>query len=240
MKFVKGISLFLLYPAIMLVIGMYTGIVLDRYFYPGREVKEEVVQSVENTATPEVSASPWHTSDLADEQSLENTVLGADGEFPMGNAVAVAASEEILTADTEYIIEEYDTRRDTLIENSVSVPVKYLGMNREEFIAAMELYAISPPLSEQERGFVGLEVRSFSASRVVVRMHYAYVEPTQSFFIKVEDNKIVVYCDDEETLYMYTNIEAESLPSYIQTRVSMGMFIEDEESLYHFLESYSS
>ncbi len=240
MKFVKGISLFLLYPAIMLVIGMYTGIVLDRFFYPGREVKEGLIQSAENTATPEVSASPWHTSALADEETLENTVLVTDGEFMTDNVVVVAAADEILTADTEYIIEEYDTRRDTLIENSVSVPVKYLGMNREEFVAAMELYAISPPLSEQERGFVGLEVRSFSASRVVVRMHYAYVEPTQSFFIKVEDNKIVVYCDDEETLYMYTNIEAESLPGYIQTQVSVGMFVEDEESLYHFLESYSS
>ncbi|MGN0430734.1 MAG: hypothetical protein ACI4EQ_00080 [Lachnospiraceae bacterium] len=214
MKFVKGISLFLLYPAIILVAGMYIGIMLDRYFYPGRGVREEPTGTIEST-------------DIA-ESTVENAVA------------AVSSKEEVIGADTDYIIEEHDTRRDTLIENHVSVPVKYLGMNREEFVAAMELYAMAPPLSEQERGFVGLEVRSFSAGRVVVRMHYAYVEPSRSFFIRVEDNHIVVYCDDEETVYMYTNISADALPGYIQTQVSIGMFMEDEESLYHFLETYSS
>ena len=138
------------------------------------------------------------------------------------------------------MIEEYDTRRDTLVESTVSVPVKYLGMDRDEFVKAMELYALSPPLSEQERGFLGVEVKSFSKSRVVVRMNYGYAETTVSFYLRVEDNTIVVYCDDNRTVYMYTGISAETLPEYIQSQVIMGMFIKDEAQLYHFLETYSS
>lgn len=207
MKFVKGIGLFFLYPCIMLGIGMYAGIVLDNYFYPGSISSQE--QEIEQAPSSSV-------------------------------VLASAKKEEVLTADTEYVIEEYDTKRDTLVETVWSVPAKYLGMDREEFLTAMELYTLSPPLSEQQRGFIGAEVRSFSVSRVVVRMNYAYAEPTKSFFLRVEDNNIVVYCDDGETVYMYTDISAETLPEYIQSQVIMGMFIEDESVLYHFLETYSS
>ena len=51
------------------------------------------------------------------------------------------------------------------------LPDKYVGMNREQFLEAMELYEAFPPLSEMERGFVSLEVLSFSRKRVVVQMN---------------------------------------------------------------------
>lgn len=220
MKFLKGISLFFIYPCIMLFLGMYVGIVLDDFFYPGQAGS---VQEVTDSAT-----------------DLTNAVQAKAALEMGGTAVSVSTGEDVLNADTEYVIEEYDTRRDTLVETTWKVPEKYLGMNRETFVTAMELYALSPPLSELERGFVGLEVRSFSAKRVVVRMSYDYVEPTESFYLLVEDNLIVVYCDDKETVYLYTDISAQNLPEYIQSQVIMGMFIEDEAALYHFLETYSS
>lgn len=226
MKFVKSISLFFLYPCIMLCIGVYVGIIADDFFYPGQEKQNTRAESTQSGTRQSAVSEP----ELSDNE-------GGTQE----SVVYVAAQEEeILTADTEYIIEEYDTKRDTLVETVWKVPAKYLGMNREEFMTSMELYALTPPLSEQERGFIGLEVRSFSASRVVVRMNYAYVEPTQSFYLRVEDNTIVVYCDDGKTVYMYTDISAQSLPEYIQSQVIRGMFMEDEAALYHFLETYSS
>lgn len=209
MKFVKGISLFLIYPCIMLGIGMYAGIVLDDYFYPGRG------QSLQENKTARVET--------------ESSVVSVS-----------AKDKEVLNADTAYVIEEYDTKRDTLVETTWKVPAKYLGMGREDFVTAMELYALSPPLSEQERGFVGVEVRSFSSDKVVVRMNYAYAEPTKSFYLRVEDNSIVVYCDDGKTVYMYTDISAPDLPEYIRTQIIRGMFMKDEAALYHFLETYSS
>lgn len=217
MKFLKGVSLFFIYPCIMLGSGMYIGILLNNYFYPRQ------IQYVEvPVPMPQATAEP-----VEEEPSVESVEAGAQ-------------QKEVINADTVYIIEEYDTRRDTLVETVWNIPPKYMGMDRDTFVTAMELYAASPPLSEQERGFVGLEVRSFSSSRVVVRMNYAYVEPTKSFYLKVADNYIVVYCDDEETIYMYTSISALTLPEAVQTQVVKGMFIEDEAELYHFLETYSS
>lgn len=221
MKILKGISLFFIIPCIILAIGIYIGCVFDNFFYPGEEKKQ--AQKEERTLDEDTAYLIEETLQTTEEVKIVS-----------------APKEEILNADTEYIIEEYDTKRDTLVETSWDVPAKYLGMNRDEFIQAMELYALSPPLSEQERGFVGLEVVSFSSQRVVIRMNYAYVEPSSSFYLKVENNSIVVYCDDNETVYMYTDITADMLPEYIQTQVIMGMFMKDEAALYNFLETYSS
>lgn len=76
-----------------------------------------------------------------------------------------AASGETLCADTEYVLEEADIVRGTTVETSWKIPHKYIGMNRENFLETMELYAAHPPLSEIERGFVGLEVLSFPGKK---------------------------------------------------------------------------
>ena len=117
---------------------------------------------------------------------------------------------------------------------------KYVGMNREQFLQAMEVYEAFPPLSELERGFVGLEVLSFSRERVVVRMDYKFVQPSSSFYLAVYDNKVVVYLEDMQTVYIETDIRLDSLPATLQQNIIDMMWIRDEEELYSFLENYSS
>ena len=69
------------------------------------------------------------------------------------------------------MLEETDILHHTVVETTQRLPDKYVGMNREEFLQAMDLYEAFPPLSEMERGFVNLEVLSFSRERVVVQMN---------------------------------------------------------------------
>lgn len=169
--------------------------------------------------------------------------LGGDHDLygDLGEDLApVSLTAEKLTADTEYVLEETDVRNQTVVETTWKVPAKYIGMNREEFLKAMEEYEAFPPLSELERGFVSLEVLSFSTEKVVVQMNYEYTQPSSSFYLVVENNYVVVYLDDRETIYMYTDILLSELPDTVQQDVINVMFVEDEESLYDFLESYSS
>lgn len=231
MKIVKGISLFFIYPCIMLGIGFLLGLYFNQYFYPGNN---------ESTPGLEQLSVESKVQESGFLQSGESINTNHDYEFQAENRPVSAGQEEVLSADTEYVIEEYDVKRESLIETVWKVPEKYMGMDRDEFVSVMNLYALSPPLSEQERGFIGLEVISFSAKKVVVRMNYAYAEPTEGFYLRVENNSIVVYCDDGETVYMYTDISAQSLPEYIQGQIIMGMYMEDEATLYHFLETYTS
>lgn len=118
--------------------------------------------------------------------------------------------------------------------------MKYVGMNREQFLEAIEEYEAFPPLSEMERGFVSLEVLSFSRERVVVQMNYRFLVPTSSFYLAVYDNEVVVYLEDKETIYIETEILLEQLPEELQQEIIDMRWMPDEEALYDFLETYSS
>lgn len=251
MKFVKGISLFFIYPVIMLGIGIFVGVWGVQFFYPG------MVQQKYEEKQAEYDWEDYRDYRQAEYQDTDTTsgvaplkeesaMDGAEWEVQQANLEEanqirdVAAVEETLNADTEYVLQERDLLRDTVVETAWQIPGKYMGMNRELFLASMEEYAENPPLSEKERGFVGLEVLSFSPERVVVQMNYEYVQPSESFYLVVQDNEIVVLLEDMETVFINTGIRLEELPESVQMKIIQMYFIESEESLYNFLETYSS
>lgn len=145
-----------------------------------------------------------------------------------------------LSVDTLYMILETDLEDETVVETGTRLPDKYIGMNRQQFVEAMELYEAFPPLKEIERGFVNLEVVSFSSEKVVVRMNYRYIQPGNSYYIAAFDNKLIVYLEDRETVYIETEIPLDALPERIRQEVIGMLWMEDEEKLYEFLETYSS
>lgn len=146
----------------------------------------------------------------------------------------------MISADTQYIIEEVDLQKGTSVETKWKTPDKYIGMNRQRFVKEMELYQQSPSLTDQELGFVSVEVVSFSKERVVIRKNYIFKELCTSFYLVNEKNYVVVYCDDLRTVYMNTNIMLDSLPDALKQEIIQNKYIATEEELYNFLESYSS
>lgn len=224
MKFIKGALLFFVYPAVMLGIGFYAGVQSVQFFYPGK------IQQEEKTAPAE---TPAETQEKLPESLSESPK-------PSSALKEVSVSSETLSVDTEYVLEETDIVNNTVVETSWRIPDKYVGMDREQFLVAMESYEAFPPLSEMERGFVGLEVLSFSREKVVVQMNYQYLQPSICFYLAVNNNEVVVYLEDMETVYINTGIALETLPEEIQMDIIQMMWIEDEESLYDFLETYSS
>ncbi|MCM1187760.1 MAG: hypothetical protein NC541_00505 [bacterium] len=247
MKFVKGISLFFIYPVFLLTLGFYAGVKTTHYFYPGEQTErlyyrpeEEKGVQADSGGEKEEPAARQSGSlredalpEIADSSSLE-----AQQEETL--SLEASATKERLSVETKYVLEERDIEGDTTVETTWKLPDRYVGMNREQFIEAMELYEASPPLSELERGFVSLEVLSFSREKVVVQMNYRYVLPSGSFYLAVYDNEVVVYLEDRETVYIETDIQMEQLPESIQRDIINMLWIEDEETLYDFLEAYSS
>lgn len=198
--------------------------------YQPQPIRQE--ESKEETM-PEADDSPamprWH-----------DEVMSAGADDTEESAAAVISIPETLNADTEYILREKDLLNGSEVETSEEIPDMYIGMNREQFLTAMENYAAAPPLSEKERGFVSLDVLSFAPSRVVVQMNYRYVQPSKSFYVMAINDLIVVYKEDRQTVYQYTNIRLSQLPERLQQEIIGVMYIADEESLYDFLENYTS
>ncbi|WMC92483.1 hypothetical protein [Kineothrix sp. MB12-C1] len=210
MKFVKRISLFFIIPMGMYTFGFYSHMKLQEEFYPGKYREESVKQK----------------SALVQEQPQ---VIPTSFE-----------EEQVINADTQYVIEEVDLKKETSVETKWKVPEKYIGMNRDRFVREMELYQQSPSLADQELGFVSVEVVSFSRDKVRIRKSYIFRELSTSFYLVNEKNFVVVYCDDLKTIYMGTNISIDTLPDGLKQEVIQRKYIASEEELYNFLESYSS
>ena len=218
MKLIRRISLFLILSGIMLGLGGYTALKAEQFFYPNRyQVKE----------TPNYVIQKTHDDDDIQEQVIEAAV----GENP------------VVTADTIYLIEEVDLSDGTVHEIEESVPVRYIGLNREMLVNELEIYDSNPPLSELERGFETIELTAFSKDRVVICKYYKLEEenePEPGYYLMVADHLIMVYLGDQQTIYMNTDILLESLSDALQAEVIQGKYLETEEEVINFLESYSS
>ncbi|MDE7187054.1 MAG: hypothetical protein K2O13_06055, partial [Lachnospiraceae bacterium] len=74
---------------------------------------------------------------------------------------------------------------------------------------------------------------------VVICKYYKEEEP-KGYYLMVEDHFIVVYEEDKQRLHMNTDILLEELNDKLKAEIIQGKYIENEEELYNFLESYSS
>lgn len=60
------------------------------------------------------------------------------------------------------------------------------------------------------------------------------------YYLMEVNGYVVVYLSDKKTAYEYTSIMIEDLPVTLQNEIKNGKYIEDTETLYGFLENYTS
>lgn len=60
------------------------------------------------------------------------------------------------------------------------------------------------------------------------------------YYLMEVNGYVVVYLSDKKTVYEYTDIRYDGLPSTVQEEIRNGKYMEDTEALYGFLENYSS
>lgn len=232
-----GIGLFSLALLLCGLMGLGGGVLGARLAqrYQLQQIGQEAPDRPEEQPEESVAeAAPrWHN------QVMEGSTEDPGGQAEMPSAPVISIPETI-NAETEYVLREKDLLSGSAVETSEEIPDMYIGMDREQFVTAMENYAAAPPLSEKERGFVSLEVLSFAPSRVVVQMNYRYVQPSQSFYVVAINDMIVVYLEDRQTVYQYTNIRLSQLPEKLQQEIIGVMHVSGEERLYDFLENYTS
>lgn len=155
--------------------------------------------------------------------------------------IAVSVSEEsVVTADTQYIVQEYDLRENKVQESEEKAPDKYMGLDREKLVEEINNYNQSPSLTDLEKGFSYMELISFSNQKVVVRKSYESEQEKKGFFLLNEDHHVVVYDQELSEVYMNTDILVEELSAELQKEIIQMKYVEDERELFNFLESYSS
>lgn len=216
MKFIGRVSLFCMAGLLGFAAGIYANSAYLNLFYPNK-TEEKNFQV--------------YTTDIGTEDS------GIQESLPAGSS-----APDVITCDTVFFIEEYDKNTDITAEHEEEIPGKYIGMDRESFVDAISSYELSPPLEEQQRGLISIEVLSFSGERIRIRKNYQIVEqPAEEiFYLVAENHYIVVYMEDMQNVYLYTDICVENLPEELQEEIIQKKLISGQGALYHFLESYSS
>lgn len=247
MKLVKRISLFMTLSVIMLGLGGWGALKAEEFFYPHRyrhgmeradteEAADGFLESISQFADVISPSTPSSQEEQADKAVKEQII---DTETEDQIIEAAAAQEPVVSADTRYLLEMVDLSKGTVTESEETIPVMYIGLNREELLEALSAYEDNPPLTELEQGFETIELTAFSKDRVAVCKYYKEKAP-QGFYLMVADHFIVVYREDKKTLHMNTDILLESLNDTLQAEIMRGKFVESDEELYNFLESYSS
>ena len=213
MKVIKRISLFFVMAGIMFSAGSYATLKAEQFFYPNKYGE-----------TGNGAAALYQDGEKTKEQVIETAVEKAP----------------VITADTVYLIEEVNLSDGTIQEKEEEIPVKYIGLDREELLGELEAYERNPALSDLKLGFQNIELSSFSRDRVVVCKYYRAEPEEAGFYLMVADHFVIVYEKDKKTIHTNTDILLESLSEELQTEIIRGKYIENEQELYNFLESYSS
>ena len=235
MKFVKRISLFFIYPAAMFGFGFVSNMAIQEFFYPGQFEKREILRR-------EVQPQRYQKSGGAYNVYALGSVQPQPQPQPSGTPDSVQEAgyleEPIITADTRYVVVSYDALSGETVEEEEITPDKYIGLTRQKLEAELKEYGESPSLTDQEKGFTYIELLSFSPARVVVRKSYERMD--EGFFLINENHYVVVYDKTLTHIYMNTGIRMESLPQTLQDEIMVMKYIETENELFDFLESYSS
>lgn len=147
--------------------------------------------------------------------------------------------EQRVTADTEWIIEEIGKENGDVTRYRQAVPEFCLGMDRNALSKQVRIMKDAPSLEEKQRGLYDTELNTFSAGRVIIKKYYN--PPNQNgYFLLVKNHYVSVYNSSKSNCLQDTNILLEKLPDLLQEQIIAGKYMENQESLYNFLETYTS
>ncbi len=160
------------------------------------------------------------------------------------------AEEEVNTVDTvqeprihasmKYVVEVYDGTTGMLTSEEDTVPAELAGLTREELESYISSYNKTIEQNGVTDGPDSKELVSFSKDKIVIREIYSGEEEEKGFFLKIENDEVVIFHNDQVTPYEYTDIQAEVLPEEEKNKLMTGYFVADEKELYSILENLSS
>jgi hypothetical protein len=62
----------------------------------------------------------------------------------------------------------------------------------------------------------------------------------KSYYLSYDGTRVIIYSEPERNFYDYADINMEVLPPDIREQLKLGMYIDGEDNLYDFLQTYSS
>lgn len=132
----------------------------------------------------------------------------------------------------------YPDESRTLTERFSDYP-QLLGCDKDGVERYLKEYLKHPSMEDREQGLKAFELVSFHDNTICLRKTY-HKDVKKGYYAKSFNGSVVIMHGDEKTVFEYTQIPINLLPEELQDQVMEGYYLEDERSLYNFLETYSS
>lgn len=216
---------------------------LEKDIFAEEEKEPGIIELEEGQNGEEKGGSDKKSLDGSEErQSISENAQNSDkdGDMAEQELTAVTSDEMKVGKDTLYQLEIYDTYTKELTIQEGKVLPEFIGMTREELEQYWTDYVANLSIQEFEQGLLSCDLTAFSSEQITVRKTYDGSGLKYKYYMVLEQGCIVVYYSDKKTVYEHTDIFEEDLPEEEIAKLENGVYVEDEESLYSMLESYTS
>ena len=116
--------------------------------------------------------------------------------FQMQSATQAVSVPDRLRADTKLVVKNTDQVSRKQTEEIKSLPLRLIGCSRKEVEDEIRHYQDAPPLTELQQGLLRMELVSFSPQQIVVSKTYRKLQQAETFFLQIEENRVIVYEED--------------------------------------------
>lgn len=187
---------------------------------------------------------------LRDEIESDRPYMSDDFSSNNGNDTSkdVSVKKDVLRQDAVMILETcHESNEKNIIINELDIPIELIGYTRDKVIEYLEKNGDYFVSADEE--LINIMLVSFAEDRVVIRKNvregavviYPNGESERyNYYIGFKDEKVVVFKKDKETVFIETGITFDMLDRETRENISEGVWIENINILYRYLESITS
>ncbi len=160
----------------------------------------------------------------------------------------VSSDGDVLTEDAVMILETHlESENSKLESNEFNIPIELIGYTRGKVIEYLEKNGDFFVSDDEE--LISIMLVSFSEDRVVIRKNvregavviYPNGESERyNYYIGFKEEKVVVFKKDKQTVFIETGITFDMVDKETRESINEGVWIENINMLYRYLESITS
>lgn len=138
-----------------------------------------------------------------------------------------------------FVIEYYYPEEERLLKEEVQELPELLGLDKLGVENYLKEYMQNLSREEKEDGLVSYQLVQYRGKQITLRKTYRK-NIQGGYYAQSFNGNVVILKNDRKTVYEYTQIMIHLLPEDMREKVIAGLYLENDEELYNFLENYSS
>lgn len=141
---------------------------------------------------------------------------------------------------TKWIIQKYDLITKKTQIKEVKISRDLVALERNQLEEKVKQYVRNPEEQDKRDGLIEAVLLSFSKDSVVLLKTYDSTQNQKGFYLKIENGRVIAFYKDQTTIFLETDLSVDEMSTKMYKRLQKGIYFQNQEELFAFLESYTS